>query len=70
MDVPKSLPEISYEDLCKMTRPPRITPTGHLGPVYSMVRYAEEEDNKRAREVDNVIQYGKELDKNKDKPFF
>ena len=64
------LPDMSYEELCKLTRPPRITPTGHIGPVSSMSRYAEGEDNKRAREVDTIIQYGKELEKNKDKPFF
>jgi len=66
----QQLPNISYEEICKLTRPPRITPKGHVGPVISMSRYAEEEDNKRAREVDTIILYGKELDNNKDKPFF
>lgn len=69
-DPPPQLSNMSYEELCKLTRPPRITPKGHLGPVTSMCCYAEEEDNKRAREVDIIIQYGKELEKNKDKPFF
>lgn len=68
-EAPQSLPDISYEQLCKLTRPPRITPRGHLGPAYTMTRYAEEEENKRARIVDDVIRQGKELDKNK-KPFF
>lgn len=62
--------DMSYEELCKLTRPPRVTPKGHVGPLHSMVRYAEEEDNKRARIVDDVIRHGKQLDKNKDKPFF
>jgi hypothetical protein len=67
---PPSLPDMSYEELCKLTRPPRITPKGHLGPAYTMVRYAEKEDTRRARMVDDVIRHGKQLDKNKDKPFF
>lgn len=64
------LPNMSYEELCKLTRPPRITPKGHLGPAYSMIHYAEDNDNRRARRVDQIIQKGKELEKNKDKPFF
>lgn len=68
--VSPSLPEMSYEELCKLTRPPRITEKGHMGPTSLMARYAENEDNKRARRVDIVIQYGKNMDKNKDKPFF
>lgn len=65
-----SLPYLSYEELCKLTRPPRVTPKGHLGPAYSMVHYAEDSDNRRARIVDDVIRDAKELEKNKDKPFF
>jgi hypothetical protein len=64
------LPEMSYEELCKLTRPPRITEKGHIGPTARMSQYAEAEDNKRARRVDVVIKYAKELDKDKDKPFF
>lgn len=64
------LPDMSYEELCKLTRPPRITEKGHMGPTPQMARYAEAEDNKRARRVDIVIQYGRDLDKNKHKPFF
>lgn len=64
------LPDMSYEELCKLTRPPRITEKGHMGPTPLMARYAENEDNRRARRVDIVIQYGKNMDKNKDKPFF
>lgn len=72
IEAPKSpaLPDMSYEELCKLTRPPRITEKGHIGPTPLMIKYAEEQDNKRARRVDIVIQYGKEMDKNKDKPFF
>jgi hypothetical protein len=65
-----TLPEMSYEELCKLTRPPRITEKGHIGPTVRMSQYAEAEDNKRARRVDVVIKYAKELDKEKDKPFF
>jgi hypothetical protein len=65
-----TLPEMSYEELCKLTRPPRITEKGHIGPTTRMSQYAEAEDNKRARRVDVIIKYAKELDKNKDKPFF
>jgi hypothetical protein len=61
---------MSYEELCKLTRPPRTTEKGYLGPTPLMVRYAEDQDNKRARRVDIVIQYGKDMDKNKDKPYF
>jgi len=61
--------DISYEDLSKITRTPRMIPKGHLGPSYSMIRYAEEEDNKRARRVDYIIQYVKKLQENK-RPFF
>ena len=67
---PPSLPDMSYEELCKLTRPPRVTPRGHLGPAYTMIRYAEERDNRHARRVDEVIQKGKDLDKNRNKPFF
>lgn len=63
-------PDMSYEELCKITRPPRITEKGHLGPSREMIRYAEEQDNKRARRVDVVIKIGKEIEKNKDKPYF
>jgi hypothetical protein len=69
-DTSPPLPEMSYEELCKLTRPPRITEKGHIGPSPLMVRYAEQQDNKRARRVDIVIQYGKEMDKNKDKTYF
>jgi hypothetical protein len=65
---PSSLPNMSYEELCKLTRPPRVTPRHHIGPTYSMSRYAEEKDNRRARRVDDVIRMGKQLDKHK--PFF
>ena len=64
------IPEMSYEELCKATRPPRITEKGHVGPSSEMIRYAEECDNKRARRVDIVIQYGKDLDKNKNNSYF
>jgi|Laugrespbdmm15sd_2_1035082.scaffolds.fasta_scaffold31169_2 hypothetical protein len=68
--VSPALPDMSYEELCKLTRPPRITEKGSVGPAHHMVRYAEEQDNRRARRVDIVIQYGKYMDKNKDKPYF
>ena len=42
VDTLPQLLDMSYEELCKLTRPPRLTPKGHLGPVYSMCRYAEE----------------------------
>jgi hypothetical protein len=64
------MPEMSYEDLCKLTRPPRITEKGHIGPSRTMVQYAEEQDNKRARRVDLIIKIGKDIEKNKHKPFF
>jgi len=67
---PPSLPDMSFEELCKLTRPPRVTPKGHLGPAYTMIHYAEERDNRHARRVDEVIRKGKELDKNRHKPFF
>lgn len=67
---PPPLQQMSYEDICKLTRPPRTTPEGHAGPSYLMAKYADSEDNRRARQVDAIIQYGKELDKNKNKPFF
>ena len=69
-DISSPLPDISYEELCKLTRPPRITEKGHLGPSSEMIRYAEAQDNKRARRVDVVIKIGKDLEKNKDKPYF
>lgn len=69
-NIPLSLPEMSYEELCKLTRPPRITEKGHVGPSHLMAKYAEDQDNKRARRVDVLIQYGKEIDKKKNKPFF
>ena len=67
---PPSLPDISYEETCKLTRSPRLTPKGHLGPAYAMIQYAEQCDNRRARRVDEVIRKGKELNKNTNKPFF
>ena len=67
---PPPVQQMSYEDICKLTRPPRITPEGHAGPSYLMARYADSEDNRRARQVDALIKYGKELEKNKNKPFF
>lgn len=67
---PSSLPHMSFEELCKLTRPPRVTPRGHLGPAYTMIHYAEETDNRQARIVDEIIQKGKDLDKNRTKPFF
>lgn len=69
---PESPPlrEITYEEICKITRPPRTIPEGHLGPSIQMSKYAEALDNKRARRVDIVIKYGKDLEKNKDKPYF
>lgn len=69
-NTPSILPEMSYEEICKLTRPPRITERGHIGPTRLMAIHAEEQDNKRARRVDIVIQYGKDMDKKKDKPFF
>jgi hypothetical protein len=68
-DDPQSFPDMSYEELCKLTRPPRRTPKGYLGPTHSMSHFAEEEDNKRARKVDAIIRYGKNIEKNT-KPFF
>jgi hypothetical protein len=65
---PSPLPYMSYEEVYKLIRLPRITPKGHLGPAYTMIRYAEEEDNKRARRVDYIIQYGKKVQENT--PFF
>ncbi len=67
---PPLLLAMSYEEQCKITRPPRLTPKGHIGPAYTMIKYAEECDNRRARTVDEVIRKGKELDKNRGKPFF
>lgn len=65
-----TLPNMSYEELCKLTRPPRTTEKGYLGPTPLMVRYAEDQDNKRARRVDVVIKIGKDMEKNKDKSYF
>jgi hypothetical protein len=70
IDIAPLLPDMSYEELCKITRPPRITEKGHIGPSREMIRYAEAQDNKRARRVDVVIKIGKEMEKNKDKPYF
>lgn len=67
---PPSLPDMSYEETCKLTRSPRLTPKGYIGPSYAMIQYAEQCDNRRARRVDEVIRKGNELNKNMDKSFF
>jgi hypothetical protein len=46
------------------------TPRGHAGPSPAMRRYANQEEVKTFERVDRVIQMGKELDANKDTPYF
>uniref|UniRef100_A0A6C0AN70 Uncharacterized protein n=1 Tax=viral metagenome TaxID=1070528 RepID=A0A6C0AN70_9ZZZZ len=45
-------------------------PRGHVGPTAAMRRYAHEQEKKQFERVEQVIQMGKELDANKDKPYF
>ena len=45
-------------------------PRGHAGPTPAMRRYAAAEEKKRMDKVDEVIQMGKNLDANKDVPYF
>jgi hypothetical protein len=45
-------------------------PRGHVGPTPAMRRYAAAEEKKRMDKVDEVIQMGKNLDANKDTPYF
>jgi hypothetical protein len=67
---PVMLSPIMYEEISILTRPPRVIPKGHVGPSQYMARYAEEHDNINAKLVDNIIQYGKDLENNKNVPFF
>ena len=64
------LPDMSYEEITNYTRAPRVTPKGQLGPTKEMVEYAIRIEKENARRVDRVIRLGKEMDANKDKPYF
>jgi hypothetical protein len=46
------------------------TPRKHYGPSIAMRKYAAAQEKKSLDKIDNVIQLGKELEKNKDKPYF
>ena len=46
------------------------TPRGHAGPTLAMRKYALQEEVKTFERVDRVIQMGKELEANKDTPYF
>lgn len=59
-----------YEEICKVTRPPRSIPSGQIGPSKAMKQYAEMEELKNDMRIDRVIAIGKELDKNQDVPYF
>ena len=45
-------------------------PRGHIGPTAAMRRYAAEEDKKGMDKIDRTIQMGRDLEANKDKPYF
>jgi hypothetical protein len=64
------LPQMTYAETCELACSPRITPEGHIGPTPAMVKYAENVDRENIDRVDRLIQYGKELEINKDTPFF
>ena len=69
-DAVTHLPELSFEELCKLTRPPRNTPKGSIGPSQRMVLYAEKKDTMRAKRVDRVIKMAKDIEARKHIPFF
>ena len=45
-------------------------PRGNVGPTNTMRRYAAQEEKKVIDRVDRTIQMGRELEANKDKPYF
>jgi hypothetical protein len=45
-------------------------PRRHAGPTPEMRKYAAEEEGKKLNRIDKAIQLGKELDANRDKPYF
>jgi hypothetical protein len=46
------------------------TPRGHLGPTIEMRRYAAKEEKKVMDRIDRAVQLGRDLDANKDTPYF
>lgn len=69
-DVEEEVPEISYEQLCELTRAPRGIPKGHAGPTRAMVKEAVNNDKERALRFERVVKKGKEMEATKDKPYF
>ena len=61
---------MTYAETCELACSPRITPEGHIGPTNAMIKHAEKVDRENIDLVDRVIQYGKDLEINKDRPFF
>jgi len=45
-------------------------PNGHVGPTMAMRRFAAKEERDLMDRVDRTIQMGKDLEANKDKPYF
>ena len=45
-------------------------PRGHVGPTAAMMRYAGNEEKKVMDRIDRVAQMGRELDANKETPYF
>jgi hypothetical protein len=45
-------------------------PRRHAGPTQEMRKYAAEEEVKKLSRIDKAIQLGKDLDSNRDKPYF
>jgi hypothetical protein len=63
----KMADNVDYDDICRTSRPPRII---DIGPSVAMKKYVEMENIKKTIRMNSVISIGKELDKNKDVPYF
>jgi hypothetical protein len=69
-DVEEEVPEMAYEQLCELIRPPRVIPKGHAGPTQAMLKEAVNNDKELALRFERVIQKGKEMEASKHKPYF
>jgi hypothetical protein len=69
-DVEEEVPEMAYEQLCKLIRVPRVIPKGHVGPTRAMIKEAVNNDKEDALRFERVIKKGKEMEATKNKPYF